>query len=176
VPTLGICLGGEILAMVAGGRVQPALDAVEVGVYEAAVTEAGRRDRLFGGLPAQVPVVEWHVEEIAELPPGSVALCSTELFAHQAFRVGRCAWGTQFHPEVLTELAAAWAEPTSPEMQRAGVTGEAVVAAVAAAEPRLREAWGGFARRWAEVVAEAATAAVGRSVEPGAAVGGTGPA
>lgn len=171
VPTLGICLGGEILAMVAGGRVQPAVDAVEVGLHRLDVTDAGRSDPLFGGLPVRVPAVEWHVEEIAALPPGSVALCSTERFPNQAFRVGACAWGTQFHPEVLTDMAADWAEPESAEMRLAGVTRDSVVAAVAAAEPELRSVWGGLARRWAAVVQEVTLATARRPTEPGAAVG-----
>jgi GMP synthase-like glutamine amidotransferase len=176
VPTLGICLGGEILAMVAGGRVQPAVDAVEVGLYPLRLTDAGRDDPLFGGLPARVPAVEWHVEEIAALPPGSVALCSSERFPNQAFRVGACAWGTQFHPEVLADMAADWAEPESAEMRLAGVTAESVVEAVTAAEPELRSAWGGLARRWAAVVAQASTTGEPAPSAPGAAVGAAGTA
>ncbi len=157
VPTLGICLGGEILAMLAGGRVQRAQDGVEVGVHQLAVTDAGRHDALFAELPDDVPAVEWHVEEIAALPPGSVTLCSSQRFPNQAFRVGPCAWGTQFHPEVLTSMASTWAEPDSAEIRLAGLTPELVVAGVAAAEPELRTAWGGFARRWAAVVRESQT-------------------
>jgi GMP synthase-like glutamine amidotransferase len=158
-PTLGICLGGEILAMVAGGQVRPATHAVEVGVYELTATAEGTADPLFGGLPQRFPAVEWHVEEIAALPPGSVLLCSSPSFANQAFRVGPCAWGTQFHPEVLSSLAEAWATEDSPEMARAGVTRESVVAGVRAEEERLREVWGGFADRWAGLVLERARAA-----------------
>jgi GMP synthase-like glutamine amidotransferase len=154
VPTLGICLGGEILAMLAGGQVRRAQNGVEVGVHRLAVTDAGRSDPLFAGLPEAVLAVEWHVEEIAALPPGSVTLCSSEQFPNQAFRVGPCAWGTQFHPEVLTAMATAWAEPDSAEIRLAGLTPDVVVAAVAAAEPELKTAWGGLARRWAAVVWE----------------------
>lgn len=152
VPTLGICLGGEILAMLAGGRVRRSESGVEIGVHRLTLTDAGREDPLFGGLPEGVPAVEWHVEEIAALPPGSVALCSTERFPNQAFRVGPCAWGTQFHPEVLTAMAVSWAEPDSAEIGLAGLTPDAVVAGVAAAEPELETAWGGLARRWADLV------------------------
>jgi GMP synthase-like glutamine amidotransferase len=157
VPTLGICLGGEILAMLAGGKVRRAQHGVEVGVHRLVVTDAGRNDPLFAGLPDAVPAVEWHVEEIAALPPGSVALCSSERFPNQAFRVGPCAWGTQFHPEVLTAMATTWAEPDSAEIRLAGLTPELVVAGVAAAEAELKTAWGGLARRWATVVRETHT-------------------
>ena len=81
-------------------------------------------------------------EEIAALPPGSVTLCSSKRFPNQAFRVGPCAWGTQFHPEVLTSMATTWAEPDSAEIRLAGLTPELVVAGVAAAKPEPRTAWG----------------------------------
>lgn len=154
VPTLGICLGGEILAMVAGGHVRSATHGVEVGVYELTATEEGAADPLFGALPATFPAVEWHVEEIASLPPGSTSLCSSELFPNQAFRVGPCAWGTQFHPEVLSALASAWATEDSPEVARAGTTRESVVDAVREVEDQLADVWGGFAQRWGELVRE----------------------
>ncbi|MGZ4586731.1 MAG: type 1 glutamine amidotransferase [Mycobacteriaceae bacterium] len=157
VPTLGICLGGEILAMVAGGQVRRATRGVEVGIQHLTVTDAGRHDPLFAGLPAQVPAVEWHVEEIAALPPGSVTLCSSDRFPNQAFRVGTCAWGTQFHPEVLTDMATAWAEPDSAEMRLAGLTRDALIAGVTAAEPELTAAWGHLARRWAALVQQYCT-------------------
>lgn len=165
VPTLGICLGGEILAMVAGGTVRPATHGVEVGVYELTATAESADDPLFGELPARFPAVEWHIEEIASLPPGAVLLCSSELFRHQAFRVGPCAWGTQFHPEVLTELATSWSSGGATEMALAGVTAESVAADVAAVDVRLRELWGGVARRWGRLVARQRDGA-GVSPEP----------
>ena len=175
VPTLGICLGGELLAMVAGGEVRTSTHGVEVGVHELTLTDAGHEDPLFGELPQRVPAVEWHIEEITTLPPGAVPLCSSEQFPNQAFRVGPCAWGTQFHPEVLTDMAAAWASSNSPEMRQAGLTRDDVVAQVSAAEEDLKTTWGSLAHRWALLVHEeaagdkadhssATAAAVGRSI------------
>jgi hypothetical protein len=56
------------------------------------------------------------------------------------------------------------------------VTAHSVVAAVTAAEPELRSAWGGLARRWAAVVAQASATGAPASTDPGAAVGAAGPA
>lgn len=154
VPLLGICLGGELLADVAGGRVVRAADGPELGLHEIVVGEAAVDDPLFGGLPPVVPAVEWHWEEIAELPPGATLLCSTDRFPHQAFRVGDTAWGTQFHPEVLTDSATAWAAHNPDDLHGAGLTVERVVADVADAEPDLRKVWGLVADRWCAVVHE----------------------
>ena len=151
-PTLGICLGGELLAMVAGGEVARADEAPEVGIHRLRMTEAAADDPLFGDLPPVVPAVEWHVEEIVRLPAGSPSLCSTGRFPNQAFRVGAAAWGIQFHMEVLAEAAAAWTESSGSELAAAGLTPEQVIADVAASEPELRRVWSEVAARWAEVV------------------------
>lgn len=152
VPLLGVCLGGELLADVAGGRVGRAPAGPELGIQTVRLTPDGRSDALFGDLPELAPAVEWHWEEIVELPPGSTLLCGTDRFPHQAFRVGESAWGTQFHPEVLLASASEWARHGADDLRRAGVDPERVIADVAEAEPRLRSVWGGLADRWTRYV------------------------
>ena len=44
-------------------------------------------------------VLQWHYDEIVPLPPGAVQLASAPVYEHQAFRLGRLAWGVQFHIE-----------------------------------------------------------------------------
>ena len=152
-PFLGICLGGELLAAVAGGKVDRIDGPPEIGLHRLSPTDAARTDPLFAGLPAGAPAVEWHWEEIVELPPGSVSLCSSERFPNQAFRVGEVAWGTQFHPEVLTDDAAAWARSSVADLAAHGLTVEGVSAQIQASEPELRRVWGDLAARWMQVVA-----------------------
>lgn len=155
-PLLGICLGGELLAAVAGGKVDRIVGPPEIGLHSLQPTEAARTDPLFAGLPAAAPAVEWHWEEIVELPPGSVALCGSERFPNQAFRVGPAAWGTQFHPEVLTEAATEWGRGSAADLAALGLTVEGVTAEIAAREPELRQVWGELAARWTRVVTSAA--------------------
>jgi GMP synthase (glutamine-hydrolysing) len=152
-PLLGICLGGELLAAVAGGKVDRIDGPPEIGLHRLSPTDAARTDPLFAGLPAAAPAVEWHWEEIVELPPGSVSLCSSQRFPNQAFRVGDAAWGTQFHPEVLTADAAAWARTSVADLNALGLTVEGVSAQIEASEPELRRVWGELAARWLRVVA-----------------------
>jgi len=152
-PLLGICLGGELLAAVAGGKVDRIDGAPEVGLHHVRPTEAAAGDPLFAGLPPVAPAVEWHWEEIVELPPGSVSLCGNDRFPHQAFRVGTTAWGTQFHPEVLSDTAAEWARSSAADLPALGLTPEGIRADVEADEPELRRVWGELAERWVRVVA-----------------------
>ena len=158
VPLLGICLGGELLAAVAGGKVDRIDGPPEVGLYQVRPTEAARTDPLFAGLPPVAPAVEWHWEEIVELPPGSVSLCGNDRFPNQAFRVGATAWGTQFHPEVLSDAAADWARSSAADLPALGLTPEGIRAEVEASEPELRRVWGELAARWVRVVTAGADA------------------
>lgn len=111
VPTLGLCLGGQMLARATGGTVGPAPKA-EAGFNEVQLTDAGRQDPLFGGLPGTLPVYQWHSYSFG-LPPGAVLLASSPVCL-QAFRVGERAWGLQWHPEVIAETALMWAQLAIP--------------------------------------------------------------
>jgi GMP synthase-like glutamine amidotransferase len=95
VPTLGICLGAQLLAVAAGARCYRG-EAKEIGWFPVDVT--GANDPLFGGLPTFTPL-HWH-RDTFDLPPGAVHLASSERYANQAFRIGERVWGVQFHPEV----------------------------------------------------------------------------
>ncbi len=108
IPTLGVCLGGQLLAAATGGRVERA----EVGEYGAqliAKRQAAADDPLFRALPITPDVLQWHVDAVTALPPGAVLLASSPACEVQAFRVGRLAWGVQFHIETTPEIIAEWA-------------------------------------------------------------------
>jgi GMP synthase (glutamine-hydrolysing) len=105
VPTLGICLGAQLLARVLGAPVGPAGE--EVGFTEVGLTDDGRTDPLLGGLPPRFEAFQWHRYGFG-LPAGAVALARNEA-GLQAFRHGDGAWAVQFHPEVDEEIATAWA-------------------------------------------------------------------
>ena len=151
-PLLGICLGGELLAAVAGGKVDRIDGPPEIGLHRLDPTDAAGTDPLFAGLPAAAPAVEWHWEEIVELPPGSVSLCGNDRFPNQAFRVGPAAWGTQFHPEVLADTAAAWGRTSVADLEALGLSVEGISAEITASEPELRTVWGELTVRWMQVV------------------------
>lgn len=107
-PFLGICLGHQLLADALGGTVGP-MARPEVGICHVSQTEMGRRDRLFAGLEASFPCLQWHGAEVKALPPGAVICADDAGGAIQAFRCGAWAYGLQFHVEITAETVPEWA-------------------------------------------------------------------
>jgi GMP synthase (glutamine-hydrolysing) len=105
VPTLGICLGSELMAKAAGAAVGR-LAAPEVGWSEVELTEAGMADPVLSALPSRFEALQWH-HYGHELPNGGVALAKNAA-ALQAFRLGEACWGVQFHPEVTEPQLGRW--------------------------------------------------------------------
>ena len=105
-PYLGICLGGQLLAASLGARVV-ANRWEELGTLPVALTPEGVADRLFTGISPQFHSFQWHHDSF-DIPPDAVLLATSPACPHQAFRVGSCAWGLQFHPEVTEEIIADW--------------------------------------------------------------------
>ena len=108
VPTLGVCLGGQMLAEAAGAPARRAREP-EIGWRRVEITPEGRDDPLMGPLAPAFEVFQWHSYE-APLPPGAVALAHTPVCL-QAFRIaGLPAWGLQFHAEVTMPDLSSWLE------------------------------------------------------------------
>ncbi|WP_067880921.1 type 1 glutamine amidotransferase [Agromyces aureus] len=151
-PFLGICLGAQLLAVVAGGVVGPARDTAEVGLHPLALTDEASEDPLLGGLGDDLAAMQWHFLEVLELPAGSQSLCRSDGCRNQAFRVGAAAWGVQFHLEALASTAEAWARDDSDDLAAVGLTRSAVVEPMRSAEPALRRTWSRVADRWGAIV------------------------
>jgi GMP synthase-like glutamine amidotransferase len=111
IPTLGVCLGGQMLARAAGGSVGQAPRA-ECGWGGIELTDEGLADVLFAGKPRRFEVYQWHSYEFG-LPPSAVLLARSAT-SLQCFRVGPCAWGLQWHPEVTGDTILHWAEHHRP--------------------------------------------------------------
>ena len=103
-PTLGICLGSELLARATGAWVGQ-LPVPEIGWGEVELTDAGAEDPVFSALPARFAGLIWH-HYAHDLPDGAVALAHSTA-SLQAFRLGTC-WGIQFHPEVTEPQLERW--------------------------------------------------------------------
>ena len=161
VPTLAVCLGAQLLAEVGGGRVRKGVDGPEVGATLVAKRDAADADPLFRPLPLSPDVIQFHHDEIAELPTGATLLASNPAYPHQAFRVGRHVYGLQFHIETTPEIVAQWAEQDTVGVAASGLDRETICARAAAVHPDLEEAWAPFAGRFADLVRSRATAGVG---------------
>ncbi|UKY50457.1 type 1 glutamine amidotransferase [Streptomyces inhibens] len=155
-PTLGICLGMELLTVACGGEVRHAARP-EVGLCELMPLQEAAGDRLFGPLadPGMwLRAVQWHWEETSTLPEGAVPLLTSERCAHQAYRIGTAVWCVQFHPEVLADDIRTWGTSDVGALHALGLDPAGVVAEVAREETRLRALWGAFAEQWGGIVAE----------------------
>lgn len=95
-PTLGVCLGSQMIAAALGARVYPGPH-IELGFAPVTVNAAGADSPLrhVDG----VPVLHWHSDTF-DLPEGVELLGSTSRYAHQAFRRGRNLLALQFHAEM----------------------------------------------------------------------------
>lgn len=97
-PTLGICLGAQIIAEAGGGHVYRGLQP-ERGWCKVTLTPSGIRDPLFKGCEAGFLSFHWH-EDSFDHPKSAVHLAKTDAYPNQAFRMGKKCYGLQFHPEV----------------------------------------------------------------------------
>lgn len=154
VPFLGICLGAELLAVVAGGVVGGVRNGAEIGLSDLALTPSSAGDPLLHDLPTELKALQWHTLEVHELPEGSLSLCSSERCPNQAFRVGPVAWGTQFHLEALASTAEEWAREDSDDLRSVGLTPEGVIEPMRRHEPSLRAVWSLVADRWVALVVD----------------------
>jgi GMP synthase (glutamine-hydrolysing) len=157
VPTLGVCLGAQLLAQAGGGRTRKGTEGPEVGAQLVAKRDVADADPLFAPLPLSPDVIEWHHDEISELPSGATLLASSPVYAHQAFRVGRRVYGVQFHIETTPEMVRAWAERDAEGIASTPFDVETIWRRAAAAHPDLAEIWAPFAARFADLVRAAAT-------------------
>ena len=99
VPVLGVCFGHQLLAWRLGAQVRRNPLGLELGTVTVSLTEQGRVDPLFDGLPMNAEVQATHFDEAAMLPAGATLLATNAACAVQAFRHGS-RWGVQFHPEM----------------------------------------------------------------------------
>lgn len=101
-PTFASCFGYQLLVTALGGRVEHDPDRGEVGSFEVTLTDDGRRDELFGSLPAAFTAQMGHLDLAVEMPPAGVRnLARSARCQFQALRVeGTRIWASQFHPEL----------------------------------------------------------------------------
>ncbi|MGY1913937.1 type 1 glutamine amidotransferase [Blastococcus sp. SYSU DS0973] len=151
-PTLAICLGAQLLAQVGGGRTRVGVDGPEVGATLVAKRDVADADPVFGPLPLSPDVVQWHHDEISELPRDATLLASNPHYPHQAYRVGAHVYGLQFHIETTPEMVRAWAASDPAGVAASSLEHEVLCARADAAHDDVADAWQPFAARFADLV------------------------
>lgn len=130
IPTLGICLGAQLLAAALGAHVHPN-PVREIGWYPLTLSAAASGDPLFQHLQTSAPVFQWHAYTFTE-PRDTVHLASTTSCANQAFRYRDFAYGLQFHLEVDAQLIERWLQHSQLRHELEPLGGEAHARTVAA--------------------------------------------
>ena len=108
-PYLGLCLGHQLLADALGGTCGPQRPP-EIGILDVQLTEAGKEDPLFKGMPIQQKCLQWHSVQVTQAPEDTVILASSDICTIQAMRVGANAWSMQYHVEIEPDTVENWAE------------------------------------------------------------------
>ena len=102
-PTLGICLGAQILAHAYGAKVGPHPEGLqEFGFYDLEPTNEGAAT-----IPAGLAVPQMHYHTF-DLPAGATLLASSRAYRNQAMQLAEKAFGFQFHPEQTAATFKRW--------------------------------------------------------------------
>jgi GMP synthase (glutamine-hydrolysing) len=105
-PTLGICLGAQLMAKALEAKVYRN-SVKEIGWYEIELLGPWLSDPLFFDCQPRETVFQWHGDTF-DLPAGATHLARTPQCANQVFRVGTSAYGVQFHVEMTPALLEDW--------------------------------------------------------------------
>ncbi len=146
-PTLGICLGAQLIARALGARVY-ASGHKEIGFSPLSLTAAGQASPLRH--LADVAVLHWHGDTY-DLPAGTDLLASTPQTVQQAFARGTTVLALQFHPEA--EAGAAferWLVGHACELAAAGLSVPDLRADARRLGPRLEVAAASLIVEWLE--------------------------
>ena len=143
-PTLGICLGAQVMAAALGAAVYRG-PAKEIGWSKLQLTPAAKTYGLEA--LAQTEVLHWHGDTF-DLPEGATLLACTDITPHQAFSYGHAALALQFHAEASGARMEPWLIGHTLELRNAGVginqlrqTGLADVAKKTVAGQNMLEQW-----------------------------------
>lgn len=105
-PVLGVCFGHQLIGEAMGGRVEKNPEGREAGTITVTLTDAGRADPLFDGLPWDLIVQSSHSDVLLKPPPGALRLAGNRNTTWQAFAVDERLRCVQFHPELLPEVSS----------------------------------------------------------------------
>jgi GMP synthase-like glutamine amidotransferase len=105
-PTLGICLGSQLMAKALGAKVYSG-PKKEIGFYHNIISD--EKSSLFSGIKSPFTVFHWHGDTF-DIPPGATRLAHSESY-NQAFQHGS-AVGLQFHFEVTSDIIQSWLDHT----------------------------------------------------------------
>lgn len=121
-PTLGICLGSQILAAALGADVYKGKAGQEIGWNPMKIKNSAHPVRHLSG--DKTNMFHWHGDTF-DLPQGAELLASTDMYENQAFGFGKNILALQCHPEVTPAQADEWTDVMGAEIARSKIVGSA---------------------------------------------------
>lgn len=152
-PTLGICLGHQLVAAALSGTVERNPRGQQVGLFDVGWLPEAAADDLVAAV-GPVRGVQWNNDIVTSLPEGAVPLARTPAGELQVARFAPRAWGVQLHPEADGPVVASWAAGDRDDHLERGIDQAALLAAIDAAREELDEAWRPLAVRFVVLAAE----------------------
>jgi GMP synthase (glutamine-hydrolysing) len=138
-PTLGICLGHQLVAVALGGEVGRNPRGQQLGLLAMGWTDDARRDDLMAGLVDTGVGIHWNDDIVTRAPDGTAVLALAPEGELQVARFAPTVWGVQLHPEVDEGILREWADE-DPDRYAEGVL-EDVLARIASAREELEAGW-----------------------------------
>lgn len=105
IPTLGICLGSQLIAKAAGAQITQA-PSEEIGFSKIEFTPEGIADPLFEGIDSGLNVFQWH-QDTFSIPEDGILLAKSDI-CDQAFRLKKHIYALQFHIEITPKMIEDW--------------------------------------------------------------------
>ncbi len=119
-PTLGICLGAQMIAKAMGQEVYPGDNGKEIGWHEIELN-AQSKDRTIKFLDKSLTkIMQWHGDTF-DLPNEAELLASSEQYQNQAYGIGKNVLALQFHPEMTIDNVEFSCVYSSAELKKNGI-------------------------------------------------------
>jgi len=146
-PTLGICLGAQLMAAALGAKVYGGDKGAEIGWFELTPGADAAPEWFAPLLAPGLKLFHWHGDTF-DLPAGATHLAGSAKYPHQAFSIGNYALGLQFHPEVVGWALERWYVGHCAELHAKGLTaaglrtdGESHAPALEAVADKFWQGW-----------------------------------
>jgi GMP synthase (glutamine-hydrolysing) len=147
-PTLGVCLGAQLMAAALGARVAPG-PGKEIGYAPVELVPAAKVSPL--AAIEGLNVLHWHGDAF-DLPSGAERLAATTLCPNQAFRLGDWALALQFHLEADPDAIETWLIGNAGELATARIDPRTIRADARRYGPALTAAGRATLLRWLAAV------------------------
>ncbi len=158
-PTLGVCLGGQLLAQANGGEVSRT-DKPEIGVGFVEFLSETKDDCLLSNVVepgVAIPVPQYHQDAITKLPENAKLLVTSDDCQVQAFILGKNAWGLQFHPETDWNIMSDWLVSEDEVRKSLGITDDSIKKQFAQFGEGMKNTWRALGISFAETVVDFAS-------------------